>query len=401
MTILDATHLFRTALAAEPDRLHFAAHSHHLWPDVTRDAQERAWLDAAEAADEKWDRIFGSVYPKSQANIASVLGVDDPTKVTFSANTHDILVRLFSAVPAWNGDRPLRVLSTNAEFHSFTRQMRRFRESGRVAWETVAAEPFATLPERFEAAAKAGSDGEPWDIVFASHVFFSSSHVFDEAFEILAALPDETLAVVDGYHGFFAVPTNFSPYSDRLYYTAGGYKYAMSGEGISFIVAPHERELRPEITGWFAGFSSLRDPQFQNVGYDGGASRLMGATFEPTPLYRFNAVCEMLVSEGLDVAKLHEHSIGLQRRFMGLVGAGKAGALTIGDIAPGPDELASSRRGNFLTFRRDDAQQLHDTYKAARIITDVRDDRLRFGFGLYHRAEDVDRLAERLASLAS
>ena len=35
------------ALGADPDRLHFAAHSHHLWPDATRAAADRAWLDAA------------------------------------------------------------------------------------------------------------------------------------------------------------------------------------------------------------------------------------------------------------------------------------------------------------------------------------------------------------------
>ena len=38
---------FSRFLGTEPDRLHFAAHSHHPWPDVTRDAQVQAWDDAA------------------------------------------------------------------------------------------------------------------------------------------------------------------------------------------------------------------------------------------------------------------------------------------------------------------------------------------------------------------
>ena len=63
-------------------------------------------------------------------------------RVAFSANTHDLLLRLMSALPGWNAGRPLRVLSTDAEFHSFTRQMRRFVESGRVEWVQVPAEPF-------------------------------------------------------------------------------------------------------------------------------------------------------------------------------------------------------------------------------------------------------------------
>lgn len=391
MTILDVAHLFRTALAAEPDRLHFAAHSHHLWPDATRAAQERAWLDAATLADEKWDRVFGEVWTRAQRNTAQTIGMDDPTQVAFSANTHDLLVRLFSALPAWSSGRPLRVLSTDAEFHSFTRQMRRFRESGRVEWTTVAAEPFETLAERFAEAAHGGA----FDVVLASHVFFSSGYVFEEVFEILGSLPDATVPIVDAYHGYFAVPTDFGPYADRVYYMSGGYKYVMSGEGISFVVAPHGREERPEITGWFAGFSSLRDPQTERVGYDGGAARFMGATYEPTPLYRFNAVCEMLAAEGLGIVDLHAHSTALQGRFLEHVESGRAGALQLDHVVPGP----GVRRGNFLTFRRDDAQDLFERCKAARIITDVRGDRLRFGFGLYHRAEDVDRLAERLEGL--
>ena len=37
--------LFSRALALSPGRLHFAAHSHHLWPDASFEAQQQAWLD--------------------------------------------------------------------------------------------------------------------------------------------------------------------------------------------------------------------------------------------------------------------------------------------------------------------------------------------------------------------
>ena len=49
----------RRFLAANPGRLHFAAHSHHPWPDVTRQAVLDGWDDAARLMDRKWDRIFG------------------------------------------------------------------------------------------------------------------------------------------------------------------------------------------------------------------------------------------------------------------------------------------------------------------------------------------------------
>jgi selenocysteine lyase/cysteine desulfurase len=35
----------------------------------------------------------------------------------------------------------------------------------------------------------------------------------------------------------------------------------------------------------------------------------------------------------------------------------------------------------------------------AGIVTDARNDRLRFGFGIYHRPEDVDQLVERLGTV--
>ena len=66
--------LFERSLAANPGRLHFAAHSHHLWPDASFDGQVDCWEDAARLADRKWDRIMGEVWPEAQAHVASELG---------------------------------------------------------------------------------------------------------------------------------------------------------------------------------------------------------------------------------------------------------------------------------------------------------------------------------------
>jgi len=51
--------LFSRSLSADPGRLHFAAHSHHLWPDASFDGQAQAWTDAARLADRKWDKVMG------------------------------------------------------------------------------------------------------------------------------------------------------------------------------------------------------------------------------------------------------------------------------------------------------------------------------------------------------
>ena len=58
--------------------LHFAAHSHHPWPDVTFAAQQQCWLDAAELLDRKWDKVFGEVIPAAQRHVARRLSLSHP-----------------------------------------------------------------------------------------------------------------------------------------------------------------------------------------------------------------------------------------------------------------------------------------------------------------------------------
>ena len=62
--------------------------------------------------------------------------------------------------------------------------------------------------------------------------------------------------------------------------------------------------------------------------------------------------------------------------------------------------LANPARGNFLAFEHADANGWYRRLHDAGIVTDVRGTRLRVGFGLYHNAEDVDRLIARLRKLA-
>ena len=73
--------LYSRFFAAAPGRLHFAAHSHHPWPDVTRDAQIEAWDDAARLADLKWDRVFGEVATEAQGHIARALDLPAASQV--------------------------------------------------------------------------------------------------------------------------------------------------------------------------------------------------------------------------------------------------------------------------------------------------------------------------------
>lgn len=68
-------HAEDTSGSKKPEKLHFASHSHHYWPDATRDAHTEAWDDAARFADHKWGaRIFGQEIPKAQGHIQRLWG---------------------------------------------------------------------------------------------------------------------------------------------------------------------------------------------------------------------------------------------------------------------------------------------------------------------------------------
>jgi selenocysteine lyase/cysteine desulfurase len=369
---------FSRFLDAVPGRLHVAAHSHHPWPDVTFEAQQAAWLDAARLIDDKWDEVFGSLLPEAAAHIAGRLGLSDPEAVAFAPSTHALVMRLLSSMN-W----PIRILTTDAEFHSFARQAARLEEDGLATVERVAAEPFGSFPARFAEAARAGGH----DLVYLSHVLFNSAYVVPDLAAVVGAVPDdEALVVIDGYHGFMAVPTDLSSIESRAFYLAGGYKYAMAGEGACFAHCPPGYAERPRDTGWFAGFAELAAGATGRVAYAPGGARLFGATFDPTGLYRFNAVQRWLDDLGVTVRDIHAHVRHLQARFLA------AGPHP--ELVPGPD---IEQRGHFLTFRLPDAAAAHAALHAAGVITDYRDDRLRIGFGLYHDDADIDDLLARLA----
>jgi kynureninase len=387
--------LFGQSLGGDPQRLHFAAHSHHPWPDATREAQLAAWDLAARELDHKWAVIFGEVLPAAQANVARRLNLSDPRTVAFAPNTHELVYRVYSSLPQ---DRVLRVLATDAEFHSFRRQFDRLVEAGRVQLERIPAEPFDSLPERFARALRRGG----FDLVQASHVFFDSGYVFEEAPALLdEAAEGGALAVLDGYHAFGALPRDFRPFESRVFYTAGGYKYAMAGEGCCFLHCPPGLAPRPVHTGWFAGFDALEQASAGRVAYPEHGGRFLGATFDPTGLFRWNAACAALDGAGLDVPAIHRHVQSLQRQFLAGLEAGRGGPLRLDELLPRrvDGEGRERDRGHFLTFRRADAGSLQQRLLERSVVTDHRADRLRFGFGIYQGEDDVERLLERLAAL--
>ena len=374
-------------LAASPGRLHFAAHSHHPWPDVTRDAQIEAWDDAARLADLKWDKIFGTVTREAQGHIARILDLPAAEQIAFAPNTHEFVVRLLSCFPP---GRPLKIVTTDSEFLSASRQMARLEEEHLATVVRVPTEPFATFKARFIEAASETSN----DLVFFSQVFFNSGFVVVDLESIVDAASEGALVVIDGYHGFFAVPTSLRRVADRAFYMAGGYKYAQSGEGVCFLSVPRNCELRPLNTGWFAGFGSLEGGAFDRVGFSNDGFRFMGATFDPVGLYRFNAVCRLFSAPGLSVPETTAYVKDLQRHFLRGLSQRPGAVISPGDVIV-PDHGVDGV-GRFLTFRRPDAGSIAERLAASNVIVDHRGDRLRLGFGAYQDIADVDALLTHL-----
>ena len=381
--------LFSKSLSAAPDRLHFAAHSHHLWPDASFEGQVECWDDAARLADNKWDRVMGEVWPEAQAHVAAELGTGDPSAIVFAANTHDFLIRLAAACPR-AGDGPLRVLMSDGEFHSARRQMARWVESGDIELTKVAAEPFDDFTPRFLDAATAGG----FDLILVSHVLFNSGRTFDAVRELAAlARPDGPWVVIDAYHSFMAVPAPIrADVAASAFVLGGGYKYAMAGEGMGFMHCPPGFGPRPPLTGWFAEFDDLTLPPGM-VGYSTDAMRFMGATFDPSALYRFNAIQRMLKENQITTERIAARVANLQSRLLdSLAGTSLGAAELLNPVGDGP-------HARFLAFRSSNAQRWCSGLMAKNIVTDVRGDVLRIGFGLYHDEEDVDAFAALAAGL--
>ena len=380
--------LFSRSLSADPDRLHFAAHSHHLWPDASFEGQVEAWNDAARLADRKWDKVMDEVWPEAQGQVARQLGTGQPDAVVFSSNTHDFLVRLVTAAPRAAGR--LRVLTTDGEFHSARRQLARWLEEGWIDLERVPAEPFDSLSTRFLDRARSGEH----DLILVSRVLFGSGRIFEPVDELaMLGRPQGPWVVIDGYHAFMAIDRPFGETAARTaFYLGGGYKYAMAGEGCAFLHAPPGFAPRPPVTGWFAEFEDLSLPP-GSVGYAKDATRFLGATFDPSALYRFNAVQRMLLENGLTTTRISGHVSQLQRQLLE----------GIGSTAPASAELLNPLDGDpharFLAFRHADAQRWYTDLKAQNCITDVRGDVLRIGFGVYQDEGDVERLMALLGRL--
>lgn len=355
------------------ERILLTGHSHQAWPDVAFDAQQRAWLDAAELVDDKWARAF-EMADRARAGWRRLLN-DPQADIALGQNTHELIVRLLSAV------LPKKVITTDGEFHTIRRQVDRLTEAG-VDVMKVAARPADSLADRLAAHIDSRAT-----CVLVSSVLFETAEIVPHL-EILARACEQHGAtlLVDAYHHLNVVPFDVHAMGlSNAFVVGGGYKYCQLGEGNCFLRVPPGCELRPIITGWFTEFSALSDRHADGrVAYGRGGDRFAGATYDPTAHYRAAAVFAFHEELDLTAARLREvsrHQVGLLRATFESLDIAPAVAC----IEPIPDE----RRAGFLAIRTPQAAEAVAALRAAGVFTDARGEVLRLGPAPYLTDEQL------------
>jgi selenocysteine lyase/cysteine desulfurase len=388
--------LYQRFLEGHQGKLHFAAHSHHFWPDITREAQLAYWDDSAILSDEKWNKIFGEVIPQTQKYMAKILNLKDHEQIALAPNTHELSARLLSL---FLGRSEIKILTTSSEFHSWRRQFLRLSELTQVKVHEVSTQDLLSNKTHFLAEVK-NQLSKNYDLIFLSQVFFDSGLALtdEELADLIKEAPSRTLFVLDGYHGFGALPTSLAAVEGKIFYLGGGYKYAQAGEGVGFMVVP-KGDWRPSYTGWFAEYGNLSRPPGSQVGYTQDAMAFMGATQDPSGFYRFNATWKLFNDLGLDVAQIHQYVRNLQLHFLAQL---PKSFVENNQLSP-LYHSSLTYHGHFLTFEApdsDEAIKLQEKLKEAKVLIDRRGARLRFGFGLYQDKSDVEALCLCLEKLA-
>src|SRR5690606_4500554 len=161
-----------------------------------------------------------------------------PQQLVFAPNTHELVFRILSCLDL---AKPLRILTTDSEFHSFNRQVTRLEELTNVIVDRVACLPFESFETRFIQQAQQ----HQYDLTFVSQVFFNSGLAINNLNQLVDAIHQPNgITVIDGYHGFMALPTDLAQIKDKIFYLAGSYKYAQGGEGCCFAHVPAHCQLR-------------------------------------------------------------------------------------------------------------------------------------------------------------
>jgi kynureninase len=371
------------------ERILLTGHSHQAWPDVSLEAQQRAWLDAAELVDDKWDRAFEQA-ARVRAGFARLLG-DAAENIALGHNTHELVTRWLSALPFTTRRR---IVTTTGEFHTIRRQLDRLAEEG-VEIVKVPARPVEQLAARM-----AQEVDERTLAVMVSSVLFETAEIVPDLNRIAEACAAHGAPLlVDAYHHLNVLPFDLRAMGlERAFVTGGGYKYCQLGEGNCFLRVPAGTRLRPILTGWFAEFQTLdadgRQPPA--VSYPAGAAAFAGATYDPTSHYRAAAVFDFHQAQRLTPDRLRSisvHQVGLLENAIA--------ALDLDPSKVRVVKIAPDRRAGFLALRSPQAMQLVRALRQQAVFADSRGDILRLGPAPYVSDDQLQEAAAKLSRVVT
>src|SRR6185503_16249743 len=234
------------------ERILLTGHSHQAWPDASFEGPLHAWADAAELVDEKWPRAE-AMANRVREGYARLLG-DRAENIALGPNTHEMILRLLSALPL--RERP-RLVTTDGEFHSIRRQLDRLAEEG-LDVVRIAEAPVESLAERLGQAVN-----DRTALVLVSLVFFDTGLIATGLGEVASRCRRHgSRLLVDAYHALNVVPVSLTELGlADAFVVGGGYKYCQLGEGNCFLRMPEGTDLRPVVTGWYSEFTALDDRQ--------------------------------------------------------------------------------------------------------------------------------------------
>jgi kynureninase len=370
------------------ERLLLTGHSHQAWPDVAFAAQQQAFDDAAELIDRKWGRA-AEIADEVRAGWRRLLG-DPHGAIVLGQNTHELVVRLLSALPLWGRHARPRIVTTTGEFHTIRRQIDRLAEEPGVEVVKVPASPVDTLAERL-----AAESTDRTALVLVSSVLFATAEIVP-GLDHLARACDRVGAalLVDAYHHLNVVPFDVTAMGlTTAFVTGGGYKYAQLGEGNCFLRLPPGDTRRPVITGWFSEFAELADAKRPGeVRYPAHPeARWAGATYDPVSHYRARAVFAFFHEQQLTPERLR----GISQHQTGLL----AEAVRTLDLDPAMAalvDLPAGRRAGFVSIRAPRAVALVEELRAGGVNTDARGEHLRLGPAPYLTDDQIRRAVEVL-----
>lgn len=370
------------------ERSLLTGHSHQAWPDVAQEGLAEAWRDAASLVDAKWGRAEDKARAVRRGYARLM---DDPEgDYALGSSTHDLLVRLLSALPL--AERP-RIVTTDGEFLSARRQLARLEEEG-LEVVRVPARPGAEVGERLAAAVDDRAAA-----AFVSTVFYGNAEIAGGLGVLAERCRRHGVALVlDVYHQLAAVPFSLRRMGlEDAFAVGGGYKYCQLGEGNAFLRMPPGCRLRPVVTGWFAEFGDLgRGGAPGEVGYADGPARFAGATYDPVSHYRAAAVFAFFDRNGLDPVLLRAVSRHQVARL-----AERFDELDLDPAVVGRDRtLPLERTGGFLALTSPRAGELAEGLRRREVLTDSRGSTLRLGPAPYLRDDQLDQAIAALGEVA-